>query len=66
MKNKKKKYAKINEDEYLNGTNNVSSANECTGIAPTKVINKNEAKSYTDIYDIPVNDTKKIKNNKRS
>ena len=73
MKDKKKKKENkydpdiiIDQDEYLNETNNVASAAECTGIAPTKVKSKNEAESYTDIYDIPINSTKKQKKKSKS
>ncbi|BCI60561.1 hypothetical protein [Solibaculum mannosilyticum] len=32
----------------------VASATECTGLIPTPPVNKSEADSYTDIYDIPM------------
>ena len=57
---KKQKHYVIDEDDYLYSTNSVASATECTGIAPSKINSEAEAESYTDIYDIAIDDTKRM------
>ncbi len=48
-------------EQIYNEMFSVASATECTGLIPTPPVDKAEADSYTDIYDIPM--TKSEPNN---
>ena len=40
-------------------TNDLASANECTGLMPTPATEPSELDSYSDIYDIPLTESPK-------
>lgn len=49
---------KLLEDTFL-GTDNVSSATECTGLIPSAPGDESEAEAYTKIYEIPKPENRK-------
>lgn len=59
---KKNKYNIQQTDEYgqIEGMSmNVASSTECTGMTPTPPLGTDDAESYREIYDIPVEQRRK-------
>lgn len=61
MEDKKERGYPVYAEDELGGISSVASASDTTGLEPTPPVSKNEAKSYSELSNIP-QQTKKVNN----
>lgn len=65
MKPKNSQFLSSEYEDFIDQTETVASATECTGLIPTPPLSEPEAESYLDLYDIPKSVNQKKGTNKK-